>query len=445
MLPTFHDLTPDIISEYIIKGCYPISPLSAFALYKLSDMLAQNQRTLFNFLNADEHGAFLDFIQNPDGMWITGDVIFDYFELLMWGESKESNTYKVWRDTKIALNKIDLKDKVKKKILKVIGLIYAINDFERLKPDMNTIKLFLPGYEDKIDNQIEQLISEKVLFYRKSIDTYRFLEGSETNIEEYIEEYILKNDIDIIEVLNKEFLPVPLLPRRYNESFKINRCFPNRFYAPNAIIADVVEEDFKDLDIEGRIYYLIPSDEENIHSFLNRIGEFKNKSNVIFILPCELIDIQNDIKRFKAIKELQGDQEFSNNDEFIQKELLLLEEDVVGVINNKLSTVLNNNYNEAHIVIEGKIRDDIKNRFSLQQEASRLMKKNFNKTPKINNEMVNKNKLTSTMKRVVEDVINELWKGNTDENLGFNEFNAQHTVLRTTLLNTDILAVKTAS
>lgn len=80
----FSELKDELI-ERIIYGCYPLHPVSTFILPRLSERIAQNERTLFTFISSPGTStlpAFLDKYNDDRFDLITPDVIYDYFEPL---------------------------------------------------------------------------------------------------------------------------------------------------------------------------------------------------------------------------------------------------------------------------------------------------------------------------------------------------------------------------
>lgn len=66
--------------ETAVRGCFPLHPVSTFILPRLSERVAQNERTLFTFLSAEGTAtltAFLDGYKN-DFTLVTPDQIYDY-------------------------------------------------------------------------------------------------------------------------------------------------------------------------------------------------------------------------------------------------------------------------------------------------------------------------------------------------------------------------------
>jgi energy-coupling factor transporter ATP-binding protein EcfA2 len=445
-LPTFKELTEENILEDLIKGCYPLAPLATYALYKLSDKIAQSNRTLFTFLISDDENSLGDFIKNSNNnFWLTGDIIYDYFEVEIWRENKQSNIYKTWQEINRSINKVD-NLKIAVQIIKVIGLIYIIDDFDRIKPNKCFISLLLPQYsQEEIDECLKKLIDKKIIFYRKIYDMYKFYEGSDLDVDRYIDKIIEKynKNIDAIDVLNRYFLPPPLIPRRYNDKYYINRFLESRFVRLKDLEVNKAIKDLSDGYKDGIVYYVIPESIDEISEFLHNIGEFKDITNLIILLPKKEVKIQNLIFRYWAILKLLEDKVFLNSEEFIEKELLLYKEEIAKEINIIIYNNFNNDFKNSYVINEGNILLNVNNRYSLQVYASMLMEKYFDKTIKINNELVNKNVITPTMKSVEAKVINSLWDSFKNNNkFKFKRFSAEHTTAKSVLINSNILKIK---
>lgn len=92
LIDVFSDLTPDSLEEKLLYGCFPLTPLSAYALLNISELVGQNERTLFTFLAQDGEFTFQDFLKKEHEAieFITPDYIYTYFEELF------RNLYASW-------------------------------------------------------------------------------------------------------------------------------------------------------------------------------------------------------------------------------------------------------------------------------------------------------------------------------------------------------------
>ena len=64
--------------ETLGKGCYPLLPLTAYALLCISEKVAQNERTIFTFLAEEEQGSLSWLLQKGKEDFIGIDKIYDY-------------------------------------------------------------------------------------------------------------------------------------------------------------------------------------------------------------------------------------------------------------------------------------------------------------------------------------------------------------------------------
>lgn len=46
--------TKSDFEDIVLRGCYPLSPTSAYLLLNISEKVAQNERTLFTFISKNE-------------------------------------------------------------------------------------------------------------------------------------------------------------------------------------------------------------------------------------------------------------------------------------------------------------------------------------------------------------------------------------------------------
>ena len=89
--------------------------------------MAQNERTLFTFLSADEKYTLSAFVKSKGNNFalLTPDYLYDYFEPLFRKEPYTSEVHKTYKLTANILRKVDGKP-LHEKIIKMIALIYLV-------------------------------------------------------------------------------------------------------------------------------------------------------------------------------------------------------------------------------------------------------------------------------------------------------------------------------
>ena len=67
--------------DSLINGCFPLNPMTVYALIHLSEIVAQNERTLFTFISDTDEHSLNSFIRNSSTASKLFDVdeIYDYF------------------------------------------------------------------------------------------------------------------------------------------------------------------------------------------------------------------------------------------------------------------------------------------------------------------------------------------------------------------------------
>lgn len=95
--------------ELVVNECYPLHPVTTFLLPRLSERIAQNERTLFTFLTSNQKNTLKEFVlgNEDDFPIVTPDRLFDYFELELRKELKSSELHKIYILAARLLNQVD--------------------------------------------------------------------------------------------------------------------------------------------------------------------------------------------------------------------------------------------------------------------------------------------------------------------------------------------------
>ena len=59
----FNDLSDEAYNRIIVRDCFPLHPVSVFALIRISEAVGQNERTLFTFLSQEEEFSLPAFLR----------------------------------------------------------------------------------------------------------------------------------------------------------------------------------------------------------------------------------------------------------------------------------------------------------------------------------------------------------------------------------------------
>ncbi len=408
----FKELSDEEYKEWILYGAYPMHPLATYALPRISERVAQNERTLFSFLCKNETNSLSDYIIK-NNTEVKLDSIFDYFEdnILSLGYTDEINKIL------IKANKIieQLDGKLKKDIVKSIAIIHIINNFTVIKPNKAIIKTL---YGNEGENILNELIKKNFIIYRSVNDLLDISTDKDIEVLSEINNTKENNsNINIIEFLNDNFKNMFLESRRHNDINSIIRYFKIKFAEKN-IDSLYIREDLKREKADGIIYIV-----EEIDS------DIEDNLDVLFIKNNIDNNIEESIRYLYAIKKLKSNK---NIDKSIRIELDTLEISYENIIKNYINRIINLNF-ENKVIYKNK-EENVKGKNGLSNLLSEIMDVAYNKTPIINNEMINKSEPSKVVIGARKKIVEQILESNYKNNIVFRKGSLESTILRSTLL-----------
>ena len=407
--------------EIIYEGCYPLNPVTVYALIQLSEEIAQNERTLFTFLADDDTNGFKYFISNKEDEELFNiDKIYDYFyNILKRGSSQYIK--ETWTKAEDAINKID--EEEDKKILKAIAIIYMINKFEEIQPKDNTLILALDMEEKVFKKRIDNLIEKGVIKRKKINGVYDFCTVYNREVLKDIDRLVKArfSEINEKETLNKIVNLGYVIPRKYNQEFKMTRFFKMLFISEDELnnirsFKILEEENFSD----GLILNLIKKN-NNTDKLKEKITQI-NDEKVILRIPSETFsqDLFQALKEYEAIQYIKN---IEDNEEEISRELDLIENEEIEIVQNEIEKKLEQNNIKEIYYLNKTIKHE-----KLTTIISNICEKVYPNTPIINNEMMNKNEISAQMRKSREIVIDAIL--NADKNMIKNDTSAEATIYK---------------
>ena len=421
--------------KIIIKGCFPLSPYSAYSLPKISEKVAQNERTLFTFLSKDDKYSLLDIIRSNKGEkeLITIDNLYDYFEPLLKKEVFNDKINTIWVKTNTALNHVF--GTREEKVVKALSIINIVNDFKVLAPTVDNIAKSI-GYDKKeLDEILKALTNKGVLMIRKSNSYVDFMPISGVDIEGKINSMVevkLKN-IDTSKVIGEIVDLKYILPRSYNDEFKMVRYFNRVFMTSGELVAyDSANFLLQNKKCDGIFVNLIVESDDEREKVLAWISEISD-SRICVLIPTDNLDIKRAVGRYVVINELLKDEEFLKEDLAIASQLEVLLEDIIEHITSSVRSAFNIEDEKANLYVkEKKYNKSTKVRMS--ELASEVCYEHYNRAPKINNELINKNNISAPILKGRNFIVNMILSKTIKEFEGDGN-SVECTMFRTTLLN----------
>ena len=427
-----------------IRGCYPLHPVTTFMLPRLSERVAQNERTLFTFLSAKGTSTLPTFLESyHDDCFkvITPDIIFDYFEPLFRKESYASELHKNYMLTKTILEKLD-EELLETKIIKALSLIYILEQFDKIKPTADELDgMYSLDYtHEEVRQAIDNLINKEYVIYLKVSNEYlRLKQSSGVDVKQEIVNTIERHSqkFSVKETLNLASIDNYMYPSKYNDEREMTRYFSFEFIDESEVTKDVDwEVKSESIISDGVIYGIIPRSEESIPKIKELLlSTSQGKERFIFILPKKYVEISEIVRQFNAVMELRSAAE---GDDLLFDEYEVIYEDLRDVISEFIGSYTHPENFKSVYVHDG-IEQMIMRKAGLTGLMSQICEKVYARTPIINNEAVNKNELSGAAYTSRNKIIAGLLRNTLEPSLGFTGTGQEVSIMRSTLVRKNIL------
>lgn len=427
-----------------IRGCYPLHPISTFILPRLSERVAQNERTLFTFLSANGVStlpAYLDAYDDHAFYLLTPDRIYDYFEPLFKKEIYSGTLHENYVLTEIILSQLN-PEALESKIVKTISLIYILEQFEKLKPTKEELfGIFAVSYTpEEMEEAISGLIAREYVVYLKRSNNYLQLkQSSGVDVQQKIMDVVesQRRSISVEAALNEVNFENYLYPSRYNDTHEMIRYFSFQFIGEeilehsNALMAMVNES-----GSDGMVFGVLPDSTDSIVDLKEKLMTISaGIPSAVFVLPNRCFPIEQAVREFRAAIELRDK---SVGDAILFNEYEVVYEDLRDLIASFISSYTRPElYRSTYIC--GGYEQHINRKAALSELLSNICDKIYARTPVINNEALNRNEATSMARNSRNKVVAALLRSELDPNLGLTGTGQDVSIMRSTLIRTGII------
>lgn len=339
----YSNQTNEWILDTVVEGGYPLHPATTYVLPQISDKVAQNTRTMFNFMAADESGGISSFIEaravhGEERLSLyTIDKLYDYF--IGATEAPDSNQLdaaQIRRQYQRAKATIQVTEPLADRLLKAIAVISVIADPQLQATAENlTWVLNLPLESQKAVEQLLMVLKEQgAVRQNKNTGIYKFRGAGQASIERLHKKHlgnigqitveqrqnILNEVFDIGQKAHKPF--------GYNDDYSTNREVTADFWLPRtardsiqqwAGYFDILYEDGEGKDYKGNalVLYGIAETQKQIEEFEDVLGRVPDKYNGLFVFAIQHVseDLTSHIVDYIVSKKVVQDPKVQGNDE----------------------------------------------------------------------------------------------------------------------------------
>lgn len=419
----------------IFVGSYPLHPVSLLLLPSLCQKVAQNERTLFSFLGSSEPHGFQEALVRLEldaahPQWILPWEIYEYFILNQPGLVTDQLTHRRWAEVITAVERLGDAPDEAIRILKTIGLLNIAGSQGGLKASDELLKLVCDAEGCDFDATLRLLLERSVVTFRKYNGEYRVWQGSDFDLDAALQE---QRDqlgfIDLAKLLNEREVIAPIVARRHAIETGTLRYFRTQF----ADTVSAVER--PDVNVPTVLLCLAATrDSEDQFSLASRLQA--PSSQLITSVVPNASTIRQAVTEVIAYERVQSQYPNVNNDPVAAREL----KDRLSIAKDRehelLSAVVEEPENSSWWWCGLEHRPSSKR--GLQDLLSRALEKTFEQSPHIHNELINRDKPSSTANAARKKLLVAMLEHGDKPDLGFEKFPAEKAMYRALLHFTGI-------
>lgn len=423
----------------IFKGCYPLNPISAYLLLNVSEKVAQNERTLFTFISNDEPNSMARYITNhrENMSWNIGaDLIYDYFAGLFKKEIINEHVHNEWLNAEYALSKC--KTIEEEKVVKALATILIVNKEEEMPAEERILEL-ASGVSD-ISSIVETLINNKVIYRKGSTNSLVFKTRAGSALKSEIKRLrTLKgsrvNYGKVFEGIMKKFY---VIPRKYNADHTMTRFYRHEYMDVDTFMGISNANVLFDVDnyADGKVISLFSTSKIDVESVKEHVLQLSCKK-LIVVCPRQGFTLSKKALDYEILQELKANNSFNEDNEVMRKELPILEEDLEKEIREYLYKIYEEDKKcRLFYWLNEELKDE--KSANLEPIVSECCGLIYNKTPLVNNELVNRHVISTAQTKKARINIIEAMLNHEDTEEFYSGTNQEATIYRSVFCKTRI-------
>ena len=422
------------------RKLYPLDSFAAYIMTKAIQRYGQNERSLFSFLNTRGNHSVLDFMPKKNLTYNLSEA-YDYIQNSFYSSINDANVDSMsWSSIRMSIERVEGSDwKTPElmlnaiKIVKAIGLMNLFGNagFSMAASDIVDYSSMAMNIEDAkiIVKELERLKIIRFAEYKKRMILF---EGSDINIEEEIAKasMIVPRPVNFVDQLrvcfNDRISPV--------KAYYYHRGTPRFFkYELRPEAQDIVPVGAVDGYIE-MIFSTVPNVLEELKQFSAKCDHAN-----IFVYFKKTDQIIEHLYNIQIYRHIYDNVLIDKNDRVAAKEIKQLLNYEKTLLNKTINTGLFSYSQDVVWLFKGKVQE-VRSQREFNQLLSKVCEDVYYKTPVLNNELINKHKISGNISAAKQKYLQALLENSNKEDLGFeaDKFPPEKTIYYSLLKNTGL-------
>jgi hypothetical protein len=412
----------------LLENTWPLHPVVAALLGPISRRrFGQNQRSLFGFLNSAEPNGFQDFIRSADGSeTYSPSRLWDYLRINLESSIIASPDGHRWAMAAEVLDRCEANggNAVHLHLLKTIAVLDLFRERSGLYPSHELLYTAIQATEDEIDTALEDLRHWSLIIYRKHLISFAIYAGSDFDIESAVERALQEVQDVNFETLQRMAGMQPVLAKRHYFTTGALRWFDVQLGSLTAVTSTATQF----VPHQGTIgLYLLalPTEGEDGQVARLRCKEASKKAaqknlSVIVGFPLQAWAIIELAKELKALEKVREENTEIQGDLVAQREV----NSRLFALQNQLEAELQQALLNAVWFENGQELTRMNTR-ELNNRASNVAEKLYPETPRIQNELLNRTKPSSSAIAAQNALLKAMANNLGEERLGIHGYPAE--------------------
>ena len=210
----------------LFTACYPMHPVALLALPILCVRFAQNERTLFGYFGSQEPHGFQNAVKRLErfGERVPPGEVYDYFIQAQPPSFATPLAQRTWAEVVTAVDCAANEERKRSDgdqeadlvaLAKTVGLLNLTTGNDAIPASAAVLRQL--DTKDDLQEAIKASVDASILQYRKFADEYRVWQGTDFNIDEHIaRERDKLGRIDLASVMTERGETAPIVARRHS-------------------------------------------------------------------------------------------------------------------------------------------------------------------------------------------------------------------------------------
>lgn len=444
-LKIFPEFNRNEIHRIVTQGAYPLHPITAFCLPRISERVAQNERTMFQFLSdsgSDTLGPYIHITPLPDSgespPFFSADELWEFFY-------QDVVAHPIHRKIASKFNQadvlIDPDDILAKRIIRTLALLQIISSDrtpcteEMIINCLGLLNSERPNLREKLKSLCSKEVNRDIVLVQSKNDgSYRFTGVGTVDFEAKIEQVVqdrmgtisaishirgiadelgLENEIPATEY-SDDFMLIRALKQEivdFNEIQKSDRWFRN-----------LGTTEFRD----GNALIVLCEDGQEINKAKQMLTNSFKHNQLMIAIPKEPVHIEVLLRKHEAIRYLEKEQgNLYGEGADLREEWEQQDQDYLDTIGNSIRNLIDPENRLLTWFINGEEIPNVGSRSRLRNAVSEMMRNVFPLTPKIAHERLTTESGRDNFIGARREIINKLLMRNGPELLA-RETSSQH-------------------